>query len=244
MYFPCLVFEILFIFSNVTSSKYTILSLVADRPNVTVTPPTPVVRVGTSLPITCSISTQRSSTFLWTVNGHPVTSSNASYTLTRPLPYQSVLNITSVALKDIGPIRCTAEDPLHLPADAVASVNEEVEPYIVGDGSGVTKVNVQIDTTLSMMCELRGSFMATPTISWFLGNSRVTTGSGVTVTASSRSSTLTKTRVNLTDDATYLCVVRLGVEELTMNFTAFVTSKCGQSVGVWRVGGGGGSERD
>ena len=201
---------------------------VAGRPVVTVTPPTAdAVRVGTSLLLTCSISTERSSIFSWTVNGLPITSSNASYTLTNPLPYQSSINITSVLPKDIGPIRCSAEDPIHLPADEVVPVSEEVQPYIVGDGSGVTTVDVEINTTLSLNCDLRGTFTGTPTIQWFLGNRQLTNGSGVTVTGGrSSSSTLTKSSVSLSDDATYRCIVRLEADSFVMDFIAFVTSKC------------------
>ena len=194
------------------------------------TPSTSIVRVGTFLLITCSISTQRSSTFSWIVNEVPVISSNSNYTVTRPLPYQSRLNITSVLPKDIGPIRCIAEDPLHLPAYEIATVNEEVEPYVVGDGSGVTKVNVPINMKLSLTCELRGVFTATPTFSWFLGNRQLTNGPGVTVLTKAGVSMLSKANVSLADDATYLCVVNLPEQRFEMDFVAFVTSKCGRWV--------------
>ena len=189
----------------------------AGRPVVTVTPPTAVVRVGTSLLLTCSISTERSSVFLWTVNSLPITSSNASYTLTNPLPSQSVLNITSILPKDIGPINCSVDDPIHLPADEVVPVSEEMQPYIVGDVSGVTTLNVEINTTLSLNCNLRGMFTGTPTIQWFLGNRQLTNGSGVVVTGE-RSSSSTLTKSSVMDNATYRCIVRVGSDSVVMDF--------------------------
>ena len=199
---------------------------VADTPSISVTPSNSTVRVGTSLLLTCTLATNRNSTFSWMVNGSSI-ASNGRYEIINRQANQSILNINRLESTDIGEVQCSGQDPLHIAIASAASVVEVLEPYIVGDGSGTSMMNVQINTTLILLCELRGRFNGSPSIRWFLGSRELTNDTvDFEVGLGGNTSKLRKINVGLSDEAGYLCKVELpNSQVMMMTFNVFVTSK-------------------
>ena len=216
-------------------------------PNVTVTPPSSIVRVGAPLSLTCKISTtQRNSTFLWEINGVDVKQLGDRYIIT-DAPNNSTLKINRLDASDIGQVRCTAEDPIHVPVAMEATIEETAEVYIVGQLEGVAKpqvnVSVQIQTNFVLNCTVRNAIPIT--ISWFLGHDELNDDDpGFSV--NEKAGTLTKNNVSLSDEDPYLCIANVGSRTLELTFNVAVTSE----LWLWRrrekerEGGWGEKERE
>ena len=191
-----------------------------------VTPPSSVVRVGAPLSLTCSISTtQRNSTFSWEVNGVDVRQLGERYIVTNT-PNNSTLNISRLDVSDIGQIRCTGQDPIHLPVSAEATIEETTDLYIIGQLEGETMsqvdVSVQIQTNFVLNCTVRNAVM--PSISWFLELDELNDDDpGFSVNRNA--GTLTKNNVSVSDENPYVCVAKVGATMLELIINVAVTSE-------------------
>jgi hypothetical protein len=194
-----------------------------------VTPPSSIVRVGAPLTLTCNISTtQRNSTFSWTVNGDNVDQlSSERYVVQTVPPDRSILNITRLDSSDIGQIRCTGQDPIHVQVFDEASVAETSDLYIVGQlgGGAPNQVNsvVEIETNLVLNCTVRNAPAGViPSISWFFRHRQLENGTRLNIGIYG---TLTKYNVSVSDEDAYLCSVRVGDAPLELTVNVEVTSK-------------------
>ena len=141
-------------------------------------------------------------------------------------PNNSTLKISRLDASDIGQVRCTAKDPIHLPVTIEATIEETAELYIVGQLEGVAKpqvnVSVQIQTNFMLNCTVRNAIPIT--ISWFLGHDELNDDDpGFSV--NENVGTLTKNNVSLSDEDSYDCFAKVGATTLMLTFNVAVTSK-------------------
>ena len=164
-------------------------------------------------------------------------------------PNNSTLKISRLDASDIGQVRCTAKDPIHLPVTAEATIKETTELYIVGQLEGEAKphvnVSVQIQTNFVLNCTVRNAAILT-TISWFLGHDELN-GDDPGFSVNESAGTLTKNNVSLSDEDPYLCIAKVGGTTLELTVNVAVTSE----LWMWRRrekeregGGGGEKERE
>ena len=138
-------------------------------------------------------------------------------------PNQTTLRISRLTFSDLGQIRCTGKDPIHLPVHAEASVIEIEEPYIIGQEESGMNVNVMIQTNLMLNCTVRNTNGETLNIRWFLGNRQLNGGPEFRVDSSG---TLIKNNVSLVNEAKYLCRAELGASQvLEHTVNVMVTSE-------------------
>ena len=172
------------------------------------------------------MTTTRNSRFSWEVNGVNVSQLGDRYSVETIQPNQSILNISRLEVSDLGQIRCTGEDPIHIRVTAEASVVETEGLYIVGqlqgEGGGGVNVSIQIGTNLELNCTVRNHGMDVPNIRWFLGHRELKNGPEFSIDSSG---TLRKNNVSLSNEAEYSCLAEVGATSLELAVNVKITSK-------------------
>ena len=188
--------------------------------------PNPVVRLGTSLVLRCSVDAPRDVKFQWAVNSIPVTSSGRFQIESDPVSGTSILTITSVLLEDLGEARCTVLDPLHVPLSNTLTVTETGQLYLFGDQTSRVH-QVGDGQAIRLECPIRSSTEDTR-ILWFTGSRLLTNSSGVSLYRLENGSAIAELGVaSLAEDEgdQYVCQVREGAISLNYSITIYVTSK-------------------
>lgn len=147
-----------------------VVSLCTDAPPITVLPPNPTVKLGTSLTLTCDIVSPRTVGLSWNKGGDRLTDASGRYKIT-DTPLSSTLEILAVQESDLGNITCRGDDPIHFPVYATANLVENTTFYLYGDRL-FRNFTIEQNTEFRLDCDVRGGSSST-TVMWFRGNKEV-----------------------------------------------------------------------
>ena len=187
-----------------------------------------MVRVGTSLTLTCHVDSQRDIAFAWVVGGATYNQSTGRFVISST-PTQSTLTLVTVEEGDLGNVTCVARDPIHLPISTNSLLTEDPAFYLYGNSDNRNFTLVDSDV-FRLDCGVRGGGSDVK-VHWFRNLLEVgSSGSeGFEIrTLPNGTSSLIRSMASLADDGNaYSCKAVYNRVSLTQRFNIFVTSEFG-----------------